>query len=112
MLQTRCELPRLDELVLQRPRPIQNILDKRGRNSDCVFEPLRKVQNKTVGCLCRRYERLFGAVSLCDGLFPRSVRQDSGDGRPDGKNEQQGRTANASMSARLCCRTSSESKSS
>ena len=68
VLEVRRHLPGFGELILQRARPVENVFDEIGGDSDRVAEPLRQVEDETVGGLRRGRERVFGALALlvCD----------------------------------------------
>ena len=66
-LELRCHLPGFDELLLQRARPIENVLDELGGNSHRVPESLRQIEHETVGGLRRCRECVFGALALLLG---------------------------------------------
>ena len=55
---------------MQRPRPVENILDETGGDSDDVVEPLRQVEDQAVGGFCRGCNRRFGALALLFGQLP------------------------------------------
>ena len=73
-LELRRHLPGFDELLLQRARPVENILDETGGDSHDVAEPLRQVEDQTVGGFGRGRERRFGAPALLFGILSLLVR--------------------------------------
>ena len=83
-LELRRHLPGFDELLLQRARPVENILDETSGDSHDVAEPLRQVEDQAVGGFGRGGERLFGAPTLRFGLVLGAdslpLRVDSGAG--------------------------------
>ena len=63
-LELRRHLPGFDELLLQRARPVENILDETGGDPHDVAEPLRQVEDQTVGGFGRGGERCLRALAL------------------------------------------------
>ena len=60
-LELRRHLPGFDELLLQRARPVENILDETSGDPHDVAEPLRQVEDQTVGGFGRGGDGLLSA---------------------------------------------------
>ena len=85
--QIGARFARSQELVLQLTRPIENVLDRRGRHADDIAEFLRQVEDQAVRRAGRQREGVLGALALRLGLATADLGEtgerncDDGDGK-------------------------------